>query len=176
MVHGVDTTLSKLQALDPQPDRRALKTFSSKQRRAAFALANPRIGPDLKDVAKHARISRAALTRYMRDTEFCSFVRSILPEFTDNMVMEAWKVLYKKAILEEDKDCLKLFFLLKKELSTITSVNISQTILTYEQHLMENPVLGTEHIPARRLVDAEAEELPGEEDEGAFEEEATLVG
>lgn len=143
---------------------------SPKQRRAAHALADPR---NLNNtvVAEKAGVTRITLSKYLKDPDFCSYVHELLPQFTDDMMIEAWKVLYQKAIVDQDTESLKLFFRLKKQLGEKVSFNFNQqNIYNYEQQLLASDRPVATHIPTggRRALRIEAEDVDVEELEELF--------
>ncbi len=119
--------------------------------RAAQALVDPTVGTNFEDVAKVAGISRVTLNAYLKNAEFCKLVHELLPQHTDNILFLAWKVLYEKITADKDLEPVKLLFRLKKQITEVTNIKITQNISKFEQYL-QVPI---SDAPRKRIVDTE---------------------
>lgn len=140
------------------------------QKRAAHALADPRATNYIQICAK-AGVSRARIKKFMKDPDFCAYVHDLLPQFTDTLLFEAWKLIYKKIVVDEDLEAVKVLLRVKKQLGERISVQFNQqNIFQYEQMLEQAPTATRRELATNTFLLKEGRDYGEEEEETEAEE------
>ncbi len=86
--------------------------LTKKQREAAEMLANPDVSCTKTRLCETVGVSRSVFYKWLKDSEFISYVNSLIDTYTDAELGSVWKALIHRCVVG-DVQAIKLYFELK---------------------------------------------------------------